>query len=55
MFTLMRFAFGIGIHIEISHQTDKNFPRRSLIRRAMTIDGGFARGRALSASGIDLN
>jgi hypothetical protein len=27
----------------------------SLIRRAVTIDGAFARGRALSAAGIDLN
>jgi hypothetical protein len=55
MFTLMRFAFRIGIHIELSHRTDKNFPRRSLIRRAMTIDGVFARVRTLSASGTDFN
>jgi hypothetical protein len=52
MFTLMRFAFRIGVHIELSHQTEKNFPYRSLIRRAVTIDGAFARGRALSAAGI---
>jgi hypothetical protein len=26
MFTLMRFAFRIDIHIELSHRTDKNFP-----------------------------
>jgi len=51
----MRIEFRIGIHIELSHRTDKNFPRRSLIRRAMTIDGAFARGPALSASGIDFN
>lgn len=55
MFSLMRFAFRIGIHIELSHQTDKNFPCRSLIGRAMTIDGAFARDRAISAAGIDLN
>jgi|HubBroStandDraft_2_1064218.scaffolds.fasta_scaffold413781_1 hypothetical protein len=55
MFTLMRFAFRIGIHIEFSYRTDKNFLCRSLIRRAMTIDGAFARGPALSASGIDFN
>jgi hypothetical protein len=54
MFTLMRIAFRIGTHTEFSHWTDKNFPRGSLIRRAMTIDGAFARGRALSASGTDL-
>jgi hypothetical protein len=47
MFTLMRFAFRIRIHIELSHRTDKNFPCRSLIRYAMTIDGTFARDRAL--------
>jgi hypothetical protein len=51
----MRFAFRIGIHIELFHRIGKNFPCRSLIRRAVTIDGAFARGRALSAAGIDLN
>lgn len=55
MFALIRFAFRIGIHIELSHRTDKNFPCRSLIRRAVTIDGAFARGQALSAASIDLN
>ena len=55
MFTLMRFVFRIGIHIELSHRTDKNFLRHSLIRRAMTIDGVFARVRTLSASGTDFN
>jgi hypothetical protein len=43
MFSLMRIAFRIGTHVERSRRTDKNFPRRSLIRRAMTIDGAFAR------------
>ena len=33
MFTLMRFAFRIGIHIELSHQTGKNFPRRTSLPR----------------------
>jgi hypothetical protein len=51
----MWFAFRIGIHIELFHRIGKNFPCRSLIRRAVTIDGAFARGRALSAAGIDIN
>jgi hypothetical protein len=33
----------------------QELPCRSLIRCVVTIDGAFARGRALSAAGIDLN